>query len=128
MYLDHANRWYSATIALLRSIFLVQRKHHLATIRERVDWRYCVLYNFTLGFILHFTFFGLGELFSVSLGLVYVCWILVQAYNDFLRLGQRDSFVCIAYMLCFATWFVSIRLVDETNLTQRHFNVTTIKV
>ena len=73
MYLDHANSSYSATIALLRSIFLVQRKHHLATIRERVDWRYCVLYNFTLGFILHFTFFGLGELFSVSLGLVYVC-------------------------------------------------------
>ena len=73
MYLDHANSSYSATIALLRSILLVQRTHHLATIRERVDWRCCVLYNFMLGFILHFIFFGLSELFFVSSGLGYVC-------------------------------------------------------
>ena len=73
MYSDHANRSYSATIALLRSILLIQRTHHLATIRKRVDWRCCVLYNFMLGFILHFIFFGLSELFSVSSGLVYVC-------------------------------------------------------
>ena len=65
-----------------------------------------------LGFILHFAYFGLGELGIVIPGFVCVCCSLVQVY--FLRMGQSDSFVLVAE-LCFATCFVSICLVNETN-------------